>query len=211
MLRPPTRATCPSTVKELLCIRRLMRRKIQQVGRHARAAQDDGVEQPDLDIGMQVQLGQFRFDIGHAVVVEQQAHAHATVGRPFHRVQQQHPGEGLRPDVIARIEAVFGHVGQLQQPGKGAEAVLQVGHARQARMRGGKRQDQRPQRAALARRDCLSVDPVFRLGHPEDRPKVALGDQINGQQRRQITKDGTQVEFAALGPFPSDDSVRPFT
>ena len=74
ILRPPTIATCPSAMNDLLCIRRLVRREVGDDAEHAERTDRDGIEHPHLDVGMTVDGEQHGVGRHRAEIVEQQAH-----------------------------------------------------------------------------------------------------------------------------------------
>ncbi|MNY79559.1 hypothetical protein D3C86_2202380 [compost metagenome] len=66
-------------------------------------ADHERVEYPHLDLRMRVHGRQPFVHAGDAVVVKQQAHAHAAVGGFMQRFQQQGAGQVVAPDVVLDV------------------------------------------------------------------------------------------------------------
>ena len=82
--------------------------EVGKVAQRTPFADEKGVEQADLDVGMGVEGGE---DVVHAVgvvVIQQEAHAHAALGG-LEQLAQQLPACGVVvPDVVLRVD---GHAG----------------------------------------------------------------------------------------------------
>ena len=103
--------------------------------RHAgAAAQMQRVEHADLDLRMRRQRGDDPVQAIAGGVVEQNAHAHATVGR-LEQFLHQHPrADAVMNDVVLQIEAALGVADQLGAGGEGFGAVGQQAKAGAALM-----------------------------------------------------------------------------
>ncbi len=82
-------------------------KKVQRETHQFRPAHPRRVEQPHLEIVLRVQCGQRRIHSRNAVVVEEQAHAHAAARGVGQSAQQQPAGNVVVPDVILNIERTF--------------------------------------------------------------------------------------------------------
>ena len=69
-----------------------------------------------------------------SVVIEQQAHAHATLGRSLQFGQQQHPGGVVLPDVVLGVDRKFGMTRQQHPRSKRGKGVSQRAQSIQTRM-----------------------------------------------------------------------------
>lgn len=88
--------------------------KVGKVAQSAPFADEKGVEQADLDVGMGVEGGE---DVVHAVgvvVIQQEAHAHATLGGLLQLVQELLACGVVVPNVVLRVN---GHAGVVNQAG----------------------------------------------------------------------------------------------
>ena len=82
--------------------------EVGEVAQRAPFADEKGVEQADLDVGMGVEGGE---DVVHAVgvvVIQQEAYAHATLGGLLQLVQELLACGVVVPNVVLRVN---GHVG----------------------------------------------------------------------------------------------------
>ena len=122
-----------------------------EVGDHAEQAgrtQGHGVEHAHLDVRMTVD-GEQRGVGGHrAEIVEQQAHAHAAVGRPEQMLKQDFARHVLVPDEILHIETALRRIRQGQPRGQGLAPVQKCVEAGLPRMRCNTRTHRRRQRRA---------------------------------------------------------------
>ena len=89
MLRPPTIVAWLSAVNDLLCMRRFTRVKSVRKSSDAQARDDERVVEAHLDVRMRVERGEGGIEPAGVEVVEQQAHAHAALGRLPERLEQQ--------------------------------------------------------------------------------------------------------------------------
>ena len=99
-------------------------REVGQVAEHAAAALNERVVQPHLDVRVGVERGQRRIQPARVVVVEQQAHANAALGRLPQRLEQQVAGRVAAPDVVLHVERPVGCGGE-QRPSRKRVARLQ--------------------------------------------------------------------------------------
>ena len=76
------------------------------------AAPAERIEHAHLDARMCIKGGKRRIKPGSVDVVEQQAHVHAALGRAQECLQQHAAGIVMAPDVVLRVDAVFGRVGE---------------------------------------------------------------------------------------------------
>ena len=122
-----------------------------EVGDHAEQAgrtQGHGVEHAHLDVRMTVD-GEQRGVGGHrAEIVEQQAHAHAAVGRAEQMLEQDLARHVLVPDEILHIETALRRIRQRQPRGQGLAPVRKCVEAGLPRMRRDARPHRRRQRRA---------------------------------------------------------------
>jgi hypothetical protein len=110
--------------------------EVDQVAQRPPAPLAEGIEQPHLDVGLGLQRGQQRVHALGVVVVEQQPHPHAALGRAVQRLHQQAARGVGAPDVVLHVEGALGGVGD-QHPGReGVVAVVQRDDAGLAGMRG---------------------------------------------------------------------------
>jgi hypothetical protein len=77
--------------------------EVRQVTERLGPAQREGVVEPHLDVGMPVQRGQRPVQSRRAVVVQQEAHAHAAVGGLVQRLEQHDARHVVVPDVVLHV------------------------------------------------------------------------------------------------------------
>ena len=113
MLRPPTIVTWLSAVNDLLCMRRFTRVKSVTKLSARVVAMDERVVEAHLDVRMRVERGD-AWDRARCVfvVVEQQPHAHAALGRLPQRLEQQVADLVAVPDVVLHVERLFRGAGE---------------------------------------------------------------------------------------------------
>ena len=111
--------------------------EIGEVAERLGAADEERVEQPHLDILVNVERGEQAVETGNAVVVEQQPHADPPVRRLAQRFQHQHSRQVGAPDVVLHVEAPLGGAGEEDARGEGLMCVREQVDARQAGPRGG--------------------------------------------------------------------------
>ena len=116
--------------------------------KHPERTHGDGVEHPHLDVRMTVDGEQDDVGGHRAEIVEQQAHAHAAVGRAEQTFEQNLAHHVLVPDEILHIEAALRRIRQDQPRGQGVAPVRERVEAGLARMRGDARPHRRSQRGA---------------------------------------------------------------
>ena len=93
------------------------------------------IEQPHLDVGVQVGHGQALVLVARIEVVDQDANAHAALGGAQQLAGQQPPGEVLVPDVVLRVQRAFGRRRGRRAVGVGLGVVLDQADARGYRVR----------------------------------------------------------------------------
>ncbi|MNV67726.1 hypothetical protein D3C71_1605360 [compost metagenome] len=112
--------------------------EVRDIAQGLRPAQHKGVVQADLDIGVFVHRRQHRVEPRRAVVVQQQAHAYAAVGRGMQGFQQHRARHVVVPDVVLHVQAAFSGA---RQHHAGGEGVIRIGQRVDARLAGvGRRQ-----------------------------------------------------------------------
>ena len=152
-----------------------------EVGDHAKHPQRThayGVEHPHLDIGMTVDGEQDGVGGHRAEIVEQQAHAHAPVGRAEQTVEKNLARQVLVPNEILHIETALRRIRQGQPRGQGVAPVRELVEAGLARMRG--RRAPAPPQPARCRR-CLSWPWKVRVRRPwEDRHMPPMTHHYQG-------------------------------
>ncbi|MNI43362.1 hypothetical protein D3C73_976880 [compost metagenome] len=131
--------------------------EIRDVAQRLRPAQHERVVQPHLDIGVRIERGKHLVQTGRAVVVQQQAHAHAPVGGFVQRFQQHGAGHVVVPDVVLHIQAALGRARQHHAGGKGVMGIAQGMDTRFSGVGGRLRRNAATQRRGegLVRRQCL--------------------------------------------------------
>ena len=131
---------------------------------HAGAAAR-GIEQAHFDIGVGIQRGQVRILAVRGHVVQQQAHAHAAVGRAQHLVAQQVAGEVVVPDVVLQVQAAPRGACAGGTHGEGVQVVGQQRHAAAPGMRAQQGRDGAVERGGIGRgRQRMRGRPPCRLG-----------------------------------------------
>lgn len=90
---------------------------------------------------MRVERGQLLVEPDRVVVVEQQPHPHAAVGRSAQGAEQQRAGLVVVPDVVLHVERALGGARKQHARSERVEPVGQRMDAGAARMRGGQRCD----------------------------------------------------------------------
>jgi hypothetical protein len=89
-----------------------------------RFRREKSVTKANLHVGMPVECGERGVQRGrNAVVVEQQAHAHAAVGGLAQFFEQQGAGEIVAPDVILDVQRTLGAAHERHARGEGVERV----------------------------------------------------------------------------------------
>ena len=86
--------------------------EVGKVAQRAPFADEKGVEQADLDIRMRVQRGEDVVRAVGVVVIQQEAHAHATLGGLAELLQQLLACGVVVPDVVLRVDGYAGVVNQ---------------------------------------------------------------------------------------------------
>ena len=110
-------------------------REVGQEVERAGIALDERVVQPYLDIGMRVERGEGRIESLCIHVVEQQPYPHPPLGRLPERLEQQVADLVAMPDVVLRVERLFGGVGEQDARGERVAGVRQRMDARLAGIR----------------------------------------------------------------------------
>ena len=123
MLRPPTIVTWLSTVNDLLCMRRLTRRKVRHEIERAHATLRKRVVEAHFDVRMRVEHRDDGIESARVDVVKQQAHAHAALRRLQECLEEQVTDLIGVPDVVLHIERLFGVRGE---KGAGGESVMRL-------------------------------------------------------------------------------------
>jgi len=106
--------------------------EVGQVVHEAQAAVPERVVQADLDVAVRVQCGDGRVQPRGVVVVEQQPHAHAPLGRPPQGLEQQVAGRVAVPDVVLHVERPLRMLGQQRTRREGVDRSrhrMDAGHA----------------------------------------------------------------------------------
>jgi hypothetical protein len=116
-------------------------RELGEVAEESPPADAERVEQPHRDVGVSVERGQDGIEAGGVLVVQQEPHAHAAVGRPADRLEQQGPRHVVAPEVVLRVQRPLGRVGQEDAGRERAAAVGQRDHAGPAGVRLDERRD----------------------------------------------------------------------
>ncbi|MCY1295647.1 hypothetical protein D9M70_449960 [compost metagenome] len=109
-------------------------------------AQHKRVEDPHFDLRMGVHGREQLIHAGQAVVVEQQAHAHAAVGGLVQRLQQQRAGQVVAPDVVLHVERALRRACQVDARGEGGLGVVQRVDAAEPGLAGQRGRDRAAQR-----------------------------------------------------------------
>ena len=122
-------------------MRRLTRPKSVTEIDDAKAAMHERIEEPHLDVGMRVERGDRLVHAARVLVVEQQAHPHAALGRLPQRLAQQPAGGIAAQDVVLHVEAALGGAREQHARGERVAAVAERMDAGLARMRGLQRRD----------------------------------------------------------------------
>ena len=89
--------------------------EIKEVVQPARTAMAQRVKQAHFDIFMRCECGERGIETLGAVIIQQEANAHATISRLPNRLKQQDAGRIVVPDVILRIDRALCCTGQ-QKP-----------------------------------------------------------------------------------------------
>ena len=108
-------------------------REVGQEVERAGVATDDRVVEAHLDVRMRVERGDGRIEPLRVQVVEQQAHAHPTLGRLPERLEQQVADLVAMPDEVLHVERLFRGVGEQDARG---ERIAGVGKRMDARLAG---------------------------------------------------------------------------
>lgn len=116
-------------------------REVEGVGKELRVAQREGVEEPHVHGGEGIQCGKLAIEAGNAVVVDEQADADAALGRFPQLVEQDQPGRVGLPDVILRVDGLFGGAGEHRARGKGVAPVEEGNDAADVRVTGDGREE----------------------------------------------------------------------
>jgi len=88
-----------------------------------------GIEQPELDVAMGVERQEDAVAAARVDVVDQDAHAHATVGGSDDLVRQQAAGQVASPDIVHQVEAAPRSARRERAHGEGVEVVRHHGEA----------------------------------------------------------------------------------
>ena len=139
---------------------------------------------------MSVQRGQLAVQARGAVVVQQQAHAHATIGGFVQRFEQHHAGHVAAPDVVLHVQAALGGARQHHARGEGVVGVGQRVDAGQAGVAGGDGRDGAAQRG----RRRVGIERL-RLAALFLRGQGAAGQQAQAENRHD------QVSSQEHGPY----------
>ena len=110
-------------------------REVDEVVEHAPAPVLEWIEEPDLDVGMRIERGDPGIEAGGVVVIEEQPHAHATIGGAMERLEQQRPRHIVVPDVVLHVQRMLGGTGEQHARGESVETFLEREHPRLAWMR----------------------------------------------------------------------------
>jgi hypothetical protein len=124
-----------------------MRREVGRELAEPEAAVGVGIEEPHLDVRMRVERRDRVVEPARAVVVEQQPHAHAALGRAPQGFAQKRAGDIGAPDLVLHVEAAVSGLGKHHPRG---ECVARA-RERMDRALAGVRGKRRRQRAAKAR------------------------------------------------------------
>src|SRR5690606_10252943 len=95
-------------------------------------AHQKGVEQTNLDMRVVVQRRQDIVQAGDAIVVEQQAHAHATLCSSVQGLQKQRACQVVVPDVVLHIQRALGGAAEEGACGERITCVCQSDDSRLA-------------------------------------------------------------------------------
>lgn len=154
--------------------------EIGEIAEHFRLSEHEGIEQPDLDVGMPVERREDGVEPGDAIVIQQHAHAHAAVGCLPHGLQHQCAGKIAVPDVILNIETACRRACKEDARGKSVAAVIEHMDAGQPRMAFRQRRSPTPERRIA----CIAQMPGY---GPRFKRRQRI-EQPNRKSRRQQTQ-----------------------
>ena len=143
------------------------------------AAVAERVVQPHLDVRVRVQRQQRRVEPLGIDVVEQQAHAHATLGRGVHLARQQVADQVVVPHVVLQVQAAPGQACRGGARGERVQAVGQQGRRGLAGVRGQVRRQ-----FAVDRRLCR-LQRQRRAGRTGGAWGQAVGQQQSAEHEQQ--------------------------
>ena len=97
--------------------------EIHQHSERARRAQRHWIEQPDLEVRVGIEREQMGVVRRGTEIVQQQAHAHAAIGRAQQPLREQPAGLVAVPDVVLHIETLLGRFREHQARDEGLHPV----------------------------------------------------------------------------------------